>query len=116
MPREHCLQALAAVLQGTGQAVAEAHRRPRGSGLDETSLVQCLLPEQDDRQRQNRVGAMADEILGRFGRLRGWAAAFAAKAPRCCSVDPGGPMVIRSLGRGPVLSGLVRGSSGLHGH
>ena len=67
MPREHCLQALAAVLQGTGQAVAEARRRLRGGNLDDTGLVQCLLPDQDDRQRQSRVGAMADEILERIG-------------------------------------------------
>jgi DNA polymerase-4 len=37
------------------------------SGLDDTRLIQGMLFDQDDRERQSRVDAVADEIKGKFG-------------------------------------------------
>jgi DNA polymerase-4 len=37
-------------------------------GLDDTRLVQGLLFDQEDRQKQGRVDAVADQIRDRFGK------------------------------------------------
>jgi DNA polymerase IV len=37
------------------------------SGLDDTGLVQGMLFDSEERQRQSRVDAVADEIKERFG-------------------------------------------------
>ncbi len=47
------------------------------SGLDETGQVQGMLFDGEDRQKQSRVDAVADEIKERFGtgairRGNGW--------------------------------------------
>ena len=49
------------------------------SGLDDTGLVQGMLFDQEERQKQSRVDAVADEIKEQFGtRPCGGAAACGA--------------------------------------
>ena len=38
-----------------------------GSGLDDAGLAQGMLFDQEDRQKQRQVDAVADEIKERFG-------------------------------------------------
>ena len=78
------------------------HRLPAGhlpvrlvgmgvSGMDDTGLAQGMLFDQEDRQKQSRVDAVADEIKKRFATgLCGGVAACEAKAPGRGSVDSGG--------------------------
>ncbi len=37
------------------------------SGIDDTGLVQGMLFDGEEREKQGRVDAVADEIKGRFG-------------------------------------------------
>ena len=53
--------------------------------------MQGLLFDQEERQKQSRVDAVANEIKERFGHpLYGGVTAFGAKAPGRRSVDSGG--------------------------